>query len=231
MNREFKDIQAYEKLEELLATGTKSQDVQDAEMAQQLAVIEALMANEPPASMPRPVEFRKGIVRRIQKQGRRNWWLRVSAVAAALLLGLIWLAAPKGPEAEPIMISDQALDQMARNDTRDDMLAYLENTEKLLVSIRDFEVTCARDQMNIAPEKEMARSLLLQQKLFASRVVYQPQFFRARQLLDDLERILVDVNSLDPCTDPMDVDLINEHVNETRILSKLRLIAQEFRVS
>jgi hypothetical protein len=231
MSHEFQSIKAYERLEELTASGIPHEDVEDHETAQQLTVIQLLEENAPRPAMPRSVEFRKTVVRRVQRQRRDRAWMRFGLLAAVILAGFIWLSrSGDGPEI-PMMISDQALAQADRNAAREDMLTYLEKTEKLLVSMRDFEVSCAREQMNISLEQEMARNLLLKQKLFAPRVVYQPEFFRARQLLDDLERILVDVNGLDPCTDPMDVDLINEHVYETRLLNKLRIIAQEIRVS
>jgi len=113
---------------------------------------------------------------------------------------------------------------------RDDMVAYLTNTEHLLMSIRDSDMVCTEKGADMALERNLARNLLLKQKRFTN-TLNDARYNQARKLFASLESILVDVRNLDPCTDPMDLELINDHISSKRILGKLRLIAQEIQMS
>ena len=235
MNDQFRMIQEYDRLEQYDQTDADLDSLEDRELAQDLAVIRLL--REDAARLPsisQPEKFSKKVVDRIgaqqQKRARTVWWSTGLALAATLVIGFFLFSPEPGAESPTLMIDPEMLDLVMKHEDRSAMLSYLEETEKLLVSIRDFEVTCADNQMNITSEKELARSLLLKQKHF-SPLMNRPEYFQARQLFGQLENILVGLNTMDLCTDLDEMDLINQQVNKKRILSKLRLVAQEIQLS
>jgi predicted nucleic acid-binding protein len=179
--------------------------------------------------MPRSIEFRKQILARIRKRPGRHRLFYLAA-AAAVLLGLL-IGLPWQQQADGKILFDKSV--MARaeeNHVQSEMVAYLENTERLLVFIRDNELACSEESRDMAPEKQLAKSLLYQQQHFAPEMGL-PRYVQARELFAQLENILVDVNNLDNCTDPNEIEFINNQISKKRILSKLRLIAQDIRLS
>ena len=231
MNEEFRFIQEYDKLEKLVESGADPGSIDDQELAESLKIVQLLSQQAQEPVMPRGVEFRKTVIRKIERR-RKGWWHAGFTLAAAFLLGFLWLR-PGGqpPPTDDTLVMDGAmLEQSFENDARTAMVEYLEGTEKLLVSIRDFDSVCAENQMNVSLEKEMAQELLTKQREFMVHMNH-PEYYQARSLFTQLEKILVDVNSLDLCTDPFEVELLNESINKKRILRKLRHVAQEIQVS
>jgi hypothetical protein len=230
MNQPFEDAKRYDQLEALAAAGVDPDSPEVGDLADELRVVQLLSSGEQPLNMPREVEFRKLITRRIQTR-RRVWHQAAYALAAVVLIGLttLWISRPAA-DANKIVVDAEMLALAGRNHTEQEVLEYLDRSERLLLSIRDYHVSCAEDQTDISPEKQLAQDLLLKQKRFASRM-NQPKYFQVRGLFNQLESILVDLNGLDPCTDPSDMEFLNEHINENRILSKIRLIAREIEVS
>lgn len=226
MDNTFESIRKYDQLEELLEAGADPGAVEDKEMAECLQVAQLLSAGHESVAMPGSVEFRKQVVRRIEKGRAFRWQGAFLAVAAAVIA--FFLVPTPGEEKTAkteLTIDPQMLDRAIQSEARTAMLEYLEETEQLLVSIRDFEVSCAEDRTNIGLEKKVARELLFKQKHFEPQF-NTPEFLQARTLFEQLENILSGVNGLDPCTDPMELDMINEHVSKKRIISKLRHMAQ-----
>ena len=233
MTHEERDplAQAFDQLEALHQSGADPGSVQDPETAanlEMLAILESLESAEP--AMPAPVEFRKGVLSKIKRR-RKLAWEGVFAIAAAFLIGAFVFFPEKDAVTQPGLMMDQdLLSASIDNQTRQAMVNYLESSERLLLAIRDHEVACSENQADIAPEKELAKQLLMRQKLFSPQMS-DPNYYQAKQLFSQLERILVDVNTMDPCTDPFEMELINEHINTNRILSKLRLVTQNIQLS
>ena len=231
MSDDFELIRRFDELEKLTEGGVDPASLADKELAEALEMV-GLLRQDAAAmpAMPRTVEFRKQVMGQVAKRRRRMPWPGFLAVAAALVAGFFWMGRPQPADPGDLMIDPSLLARAEKREAEDDMLAYLETTEQLLVAIRDYEVTCSEGDMNVAVEKELARELLLKQKLFTAQT-NRPEYYQARHLFQQLETILVDVNSLDPCTDPFEIDFINEHVTQQRILSKLRLVAQDLKIS
>lgn len=204
----------------------------DPELEDCLEIVRLLESDQEPVAMPRNREFRETVMQEVRRQRRpKQAWYGLVAVAAALLL-FIYL-----PEGETqassdleIVIAEDTMNNILEENTRQSMLSYLDDTEQLLVAMRDLEVYCSDNEVDLSPEKSLANQLLLKQRFFANDV-NRPQFVQARQLLNQLERILVDVNTLDPCADPFELEFLNEHISKNRILNKLRLVAQDIQLS
>lgn len=225
MKDSFEFIRKYDQLEQLLETGADPNSQEDPDMAEYLQVVALLTDQAEMQTMPRPVEFRKKVIQRIEKR-RVNRWQGLLLAAAALMISFLIFPVGSKEKSEPgLTIDPQMLDRAMQSEARTAMLQYLEETEQLLVSIRDFPVACSEDKTNINIEKKVARELLLKQKHFSPQF-NTPEFLQARVLFDQLENILTGVNGLDSCTDPTELDMINEHVSKKRIISQLRHMAQ-----
>jgi len=225
----FSLASAYEQLAAMVDKG-ETASAADPETAAHLEVVRLLTADAAsPADMPRSVEFRRQVLERLRRRPGRYRFFYLAA-AAAILLGLFVRGPWQQQVDAKILIDGPALARSEEKHLQNDMVAYLENTERLLVFMRDNELSCSEETRDIAPEKELAKALLYQQQHFAPEMT-QPQFVQARELFSQLEHILVDVNNLDACTDPDEIDFINTQISKKRILSKLRLIAQDIRLS
>ncbi len=230
MNDEKELAALFDRLEACRRQPGAAPSEDDPEFQDLLLITEALdQLGQEPVEMPRAFEFQKSLMRRVRRRPPFGRALVGLAVAATLVAGVLFLREAPPPPSE-IVIQPEVIDQVIEKQARTDMVSYLENTELLLVSIRDYDMMCSDDQLDMVMEKRLAQGLLLKQKMF-HHSLEDPRYFQARELFDQLERILVDVNNLDPCSDKMELEFLNKHINKKRILSKLRVIAQEIQYS
>ncbi len=89
MNEEFRNIQKYDELEKLLEAKASPENVEDRELAESLQVVHLLSQQHVESAMPRGVEFRKSVIRKIERRSR-SWWQVGITLAAALIVGIIW---------------------------------------------------------------------------------------------------------------------------------------------
>ena len=232
--QEIKFAEAYDRLEALHQSGTPPEEVKDAEMADFLRVVDLLdLEGQKAQAMPNAPEFTATVIERVKPRHFYRWTAGL-AVAAAFLVAFLLIKpiqeAPPPEEQHTMVIDPGLLEQASRKQMREAMVEYMQNTERLLVAMRDYEIACSEQQADMTPEKILASQLLRKQKHF-SPDMNLPEFIQARDLFVQLESILVNVNSLDSCSDPMEVDFINKAINSKRIIGKLRLMVQEFQVS
>lgn len=234
MSNPFKDAENFDRLESLLQD--KNACETDQELLDLANLAEALSQHGKHIEVPNPEKFRQDILTQVKKsEGPRHnglWLLLAAVVVAGFFLFRPDQQAPvlEEDDFQKVVIAPELLDEAMEGGTRDRIVEYLENTENLLLSVRDYSLACSDHEVDISPEKKLAGTLLLQHKLFSEKVK-KPEFLQAQTLFDQLENILVDLNSLDPCTDPTEVEFLNKHIIENRILNKIRLVAQELQVS
>lgn len=227
----FDQAKAFDRLEELVARGVAPGDPDAADLKGELQVIQLLMAEAEEVAMPRDIEFTNTIMGRIKPRKRFAVIQTLVAMAAAFVLAFIGFRFVPGESGSHEFVVDHArIEDSLETLTRDDMIAYLNGTERLLMSIRDHDAVCGDEGNDMALERQVAQDLLLKQKRFASQLAGD-EYNQARRLFASLESILVDVKNMDPCTDPFELELINDHISNKRILGKLRLIAQEIQWS
>lgn len=231
----------YEQLDELDHHQTPVGDVEDRELAAHLEVVQYLRRAAESARHANPAGplFTRQVLGRVR---RRTSWLRWSLSVAALLLMAIALKVYLGPadpstqvqaaSAKPaaIQFDHQLLQQAIDADARDDMVAYLVGTEKLILSLREPDLVCTQEKVNLAPEKDLAKQLLMQQKRFQTQMG-GVDYMHVRDFFGQVEMVLVDLNSLDGCSDLGEIHSLTEIIEEKHILSKLRLMVQEIQVS
>ncbi|MCB1044272.1 MAG: hypothetical protein KDC35_15125 [Acidobacteria bacterium] len=225
----------YDQLEAMRAAGLKPEQCDDPELAKDLQFLYwmAQLATERQIREPGPL-FTKNVMGKVKRKGPVWPWL--SAVAAALLVAFfLFRSEPQQAErteelASRIQIDQKTLKRAIEADSRSEMLAYLAGTEQLLLALREPELACSADKVDLAIEKEMAKELLLQQKIFASEM-QTAEYSHIRGVFRQLEMILVDLNTLDGCSDMLEIQSLSEHIQQKNILTKLRLMAQEIQVS
>ena len=233
---QFKHIQDFDRLESFLEQKVKPSREAAGDLAGELGVLQLLMqdaAQEVP--MPRQQAFKDDIMGQIKPPQRKKWWLGSGlavAVAAALIMAFLPTEPQvSGPASRGVIEVDPALlAQVETLDNREAMVTYLEQAEVLLTSIREMEANCSEDQTDLALEKNLVKTMLMRQKTFSGQM-NTPRFYQARDLFAQLETILVDLNGLDTCTDTMDLEFLNEHISKNRILSKVRMVAQDIQLS
>lgn len=224
---DIQSIERFDRLEALRHDGADPAGLEDRELAADLRAVYWLEHQAGFFRQFEPPSMRTHIMHRLRRR-TRIWWSGLAAAAAAIA-AIMWIQPQPEPQ-ETLFIAQDMLDNAMAADDREAMLTYLRKTEKLFTSLREPTSECASDLLDVEPEKELAKDLLVQQKLFAPQME-QLEYLQVRGFFHHLELILVDLNSLDRCTNPTEIEMINSHIEENRILTKLRLIAQEIQVS
>ncbi|MCB1052440.1 MAG: hypothetical protein H6510_09760 [Acidobacteria bacterium] len=220
----------FDRIQDHLDQNTPAAHIQDPELAEDVRFVRWLnhMASLSNPPEPGPL-FTQQVLKKVPRSKRQQvWWAPVLTLAAALLLFVFWPRQAK--QDERIFIDPSLLDQIAQNETRQGLYDYLTQTEFLLVSLREPTQQCTPDQVDVQTEKEFVKGLLLQHKSFTPQMD-KLEYHQVREFFQQLEIILVDLNTLNRCSDKMELDLLNQHIQEQRILTKLRLFAQEIAVS
>lgn len=231
IDNSFEQIREFDRLEELRVQAVSHDAIEAGDLTGELHVLELLVQDSEQEAMPRSERFSTVLMSKIRRRKHLNMFAVITAMAAAFLVGLISLIGfGSGKDKQRIMVDSVQATHAIDTLTRHDMLAYLGHTEQLLMSMRDHEEACSEEGSDLALEKQLAKSLLMKQKRFSNHLS-DGKYNQARALFASLESILVDVNGMDLCSDPIDLELINEHISKKRILGKLRLIAQEIQVS
>ncbi|HET8712813.1 MAG TPA: hypothetical protein VFM23_03930 [Gemmatimonadales bacterium] len=152
----------------------------------------------------------------------RPWMRWVTAAAAVLALGIgigRWTAdrsSGKGTDVAVTRGVNREIDSLAGVAYQVAATQYLSRTEAFLTSFR----ADANRSVNTARLTRQARELLTTTQLMLdSPAANNP---RLRSLLEDLELVLMQIALLNPVRDGRDRDLINEGMNQSNVLPKLR---------
>ena len=157
----------------------------------------------------------------------RPWMRWVVAAAAMLALGIgigRWTvnqsAVRNGTVVATTDTAQDQASQAAQPDIAYQVAAtqYLSRTEAFLTSFRADRG--ANHEANRARLASQARDLLTTTRLMLDSPAGDDQ--RIRALLEDLELVLVQISQLDAAHTGHDADLINQGMNQTNVLPKLR---------
>lgn len=175
----------------------------------------------------------------------RAWpglWLPLAAAAALAALVLVpRLLAPVAertragapaatlvpPALARLAIDDDALRRLERRVVREQAARYLSDAGDVLVTVAASPLLCdrQRDTLDLAEESRRSRELLQRRALL---VDFDSADVRAaRPVLEDVDRVLREVATLDPCTRPEDLLQIHDQLRQRRLLMKIGLMARE----
>jgi hypothetical protein len=162
-----------------------------------------------------------------------GWAGLAAAAAVAAVVLLSRPPAPPAPAAEVadagprIAVSDEALDRIERTMARERAARYLDEAQDVLVTVSEAPRDCARaghQHVDMEEERNRSRELLERR----SRLDLDPSAaVAAGPVLDDVEKVLREVASLEGCARRRDVEAIHREVERERLLIRIDLTTRE----
>ena len=160
--------------------------------------------------------------------------LPVGLAAAAVVVALSWAAWRKAPQPRPPAEAAQAIEipgdmlaRMERRLARDSAARYLTEARDVLATVASRPEYCNRKErrFDLSEERQRSRDLLARRALLVDAEA--PEVASARRVLDDVERTLRDVASLDPCAEPGALAAVQAEMEQRRLLLKIDIVSRE----
>jgi hypothetical protein len=165
-------------------------------------------------------------------RGRRTVWALGLAAAVAVALATV-VSRPVVPPPAPvavaeteIAVSEEALERMERTMARERTARYLDEAQDVLVTVSGAPRRCDRKTQHVDMGDETRRS----RELLARRARLDldgSAALTAGPVLDDVEKALREVASLENCARRRDVEAIHRHLERDRLLMKMELMTLE----
>lgn len=212
------------------------------EHAESAALFETL-ASDPArdAELPVPIEFLVTRVRARVEGAVRTKPFRIAtlayglAVAAALFVLAPRLVVPVTPRstatatsgASPVAMDADALRRLERTVAREQAVAYLNDAQDVLMTVAAAPRACAlRDRhVDLSEESKKSRELVARSALLVTPD--DESVASVRPLLEDVDHVLREVGSLDPCANPEDFLRVQRDLQQRGLLMKMRLMSRE----
>ena len=169
-------------------------------------------------------------------RARRAAWASLATAAAVVAVTILWRPVPPPPASSPaasqavlepeIAVSDEALERMERTMARERTARYLDEAQDVLVTVSGAPRRCDRKTQHVDMGDETRRS----RELLARRARLDldgSAALSAGPVLDDVEKVLREVASLENCARRRDVEAIHRHVERERLLMKMELMTRE----
>src|SRR5260221_3371850 len=201
-----------------------------------------LLATDPVREADPPVPFGALVARvdaRLAEEAQRSGRWTISParwallpLGAAAVLAFAGLPLPPPPVSAPgpasaIVVSDEALDRLERNVSREQTARYLNDAGDVLRSVSAAPLDCDRRKERVDVGQASARS----RELLARRALLLESGAEAvasvRPVLDDVEQALREVASLESCVRRGDVERVRDDVVRNRLLMRIRLMTRE----
>jgi hypothetical protein len=196
---------------------------------------------EPPLPLP---ALRTRVFARLEEAERPRpsrallGWAAGAAVAAALVIAVLWPRGsqgpvpPAGPASVPTAVAgvseipDEFVRHLERSVAREQAARYLDEAGDVLVTVAARPRRCRKgeERVDIGEEAQRSRDLLARRSLLD---VDSSAVASARPLLDDVEQALREVASLEACARKHDLQSINRLVERRRLLLKIDLTTRE----
>ncbi len=209
--------------------------------AASLAMLETLAADPArDASLPVPVEFLVARVKARVDGAVQSRPFRFLSVAhglgvAALLFVLVPMLVSRperrNPEpvasVAPVAMDAEALRRLERTVAREQAVAYLNDAQDVLMTVAAAPRACSlRDRhVDLSEESKKSRELVARSALLVA--LDDDSVASVRPVLDDVDHVLREVGSLDPCANPEDFLRVQQDLQERGLLMKMRLMSRE----
>jgi hypothetical protein len=170
-----------------------------------------------------------------------RWGGAAAAAAAGVLAVLAWSALPApgpgggsspertvaaGTDGE-VEVTDDALARLERNLARERAVRYLGDAEAVLLHVTAAPRLCTKRGHGVEMGEETRRSRELLERRALAVSADAPALAPARDLLQDVEGVLREVASLDPCANARELEAIREDIARRRLLLKIELMTRE----
>ena len=152
------------------------------------------------------------------------------ALAAAAAVALAFLATPRRQQEAPVVAegprvpTEEGMDRLDRAVAREEAARYLTAAQQVLVTVSTPpHCRLKAGHVDVEEESRQSRSLLERRTLLAGG----DSVPSAGPVLNDVEQVLREVASLDPCATKGALDEIHREVQEKRLLLRINLMTRE----
>jgi hypothetical protein len=200
----------------------------DRELREVLAAVETTPLAEPPSGFEREMWARIEPLLPVPREQRPRWnlglprWAFAASVAVlvvgAFALGRVWDRPPAEP-SEPIAIDWASADRVLRAEVED----HFDRSERVLVELVNADY-------NISGDRARAADLVSAGRLYR-RSAQNVGEAEVGSLLEDLERVLVDVANGPVDREPDEIARLRERIDEQDLIFRLRVVKAELRES
>jgi hypothetical protein len=213
------------------------------EHAESVTMFESL-ASDPvrDAELPVPVEFLVARVKARVGDTVQSKPFRVATLAYGLgLAAALFVLVPRlvGPvvpnattpasvaSAAPVAMDDVALRRLERTVAREQAVRYLDDAQDVLMTVAATPRACSlRDRhVDLSEESRKSRELVARSALLVA--LDDESVASVRPVLEDVDHVLREVGSLDPCANPEDFLRVQRDIEDRSLLMKMRLMSRE----
>jgi hypothetical protein len=201
----------------------------DQELRTVLAAVESTPITEPPSGFEREMWARIAPLLPVRQAWRTRWSGMVPRLAVAASIGVLMVAAFAAgriwdrPAAEP---STRGVDDQSTNERllRAELEDHLERSQRVLAELvnADYELGAP-----IAGDRARAADLVAAGRLYR-RSAEQMGDSEIGSLLEDLERVLVEVANGPPDIAPADLARWRQRIDDQDLVFRVRVVAREF---
>lgn len=201
----------------------------DRELREVLAAVETTPLAEPPSGFEREMWARIEPLLPVPRAQRQRWnlalprWAFAASVAVlvvgAFALGRVWDRSPEEPPA-PIAIDWASADRVLRAEVED----HFDRSERVLIELVNADYTIGDGSGGRA----RAADLVSAGRLYR-RSAQNVGDAEVGSLLEDLERVLVDVANGPVDREPDEIARLRERIDEQDLIFRLRVVKAELR--
>lgn len=202
----------------------------DRELREVLAAVETTPLAEPPSGFEREMWARIEPLLPVPRAQRQRWnlalprWAFAASgavlVVGAFALGRVWDRPPEEPSA-PIAIDWASADRVLRAEVED----HFDRSERVLVELVNADYTIGD---GISGGRARAADLVSAGRLYR-RSAQNVGDAEVGSLLEDLERVLVDVANGPADREPDEIARLRERIDEQDLIFRLRVVKAELR--
>jgi predicted anti-sigma-YlaC factor YlaD len=162
--------------------------------------------------------------------GSRGWALSLAATVI-LCFGLVWmthrhLTAPQVALRHAAPGNEAFLDRIQVAYAREATAQYLSECQDLLLDVMRAERNCAGDLYDVSMEVAQARQLLQRKRMLEAELT-SPQVVHAKDLCDELEKLLVDLSTSDKCESHDRIQRMERYIQREKLLLRINVLQSE----
>lgn len=151
---------------------------------------------------------------------RRSQFAAAGGVALVLLAALLWITQSesiRSPENEATLSDENAVVP-----AHQEMNDYFRKSKILLVGISNMS-TPSGQPVDLSSERRIARGLIQKARLLEAQASDE----RATELINQLERILIELANMEEQVDLKDVELLRSGIRQENLLFKVRMAEEQ----
>lgn len=134
---------------------------------------------------------------------------------------------PAQTSVAPVAMDDAALRRVERTVAREQAVRYLSEAQDVLMTVASTPRACPLEDRHVDLSEESRRSRELVARRALLVALDDDSVASARLVLEDVDHVLREVATLDPCVNPEEVVRVQQQMEEGRLLMKIRLMSRD----